>query len=375
MLNRLWYKVDWTLMIPVMILIVIGVIMIFSTSSIVGFSNYNDSYFFIKRHFIFLVIAFGAFFVGLVTPYTLYKKYFKSIAVCAIILLVLTLTPLGVEIAGAQRWLNLGVLRFQPAELAKFVVILFIALGLTRKQAILNHFFKGCVPLCIGTVVIATLLILQPDLGNVALILLVVFCLFFLSKIPLRHIILLGVIALIGVGLVIMSHPYQMQRVTSFLDPWADPLGKNYHTIQSFMAIGSGGITGVGLGESKLKYFYLPLQYSDFIFSIICEEGGFLLAMIVIVLYMAIMIKTYQIVKKTTDIFAFNVGMGAGLFICLQAFINIAVVIGLLPVTGIPLTFISFGGTSLITSLFYIGVILNISNSVMLKEYKVTLDE
>lgn len=371
MLNRLWFKVDWTLTIPVIILIIIGIIMIFSTSSIVGFSNYNDSYFFITRHLIFLVVALGAFVVGLLTPYQVYKKHFNLITVATLVLLVLTLSPLGVEVGGAQRWLNLGFIRFQPAECAKFVIVIFIAAGLTRKQHILNHFVKGCVPLCMGTVVISSLLILQPDLGNVALILMVVLSLFFLSNIPIRHIVLLGIIAAIAVGVIILSHPYQMQRVTSFLDPWDDPLGKSYHAVQSFMAIGSGGITGVGLGESKLKYFYLPLQYSDFIFSIICEEGGFLAAMLVILMYLVILLKTYYIVKNCSDKFAFYLGMGCALFICLQAFINIAVVIGLLPITGIPLTFISYGGTSLITSLFYIGIILNISNSVQLKNYSI----
>ena len=199
----------------------------------------------------------------------------------------------------------------------------------------------------------------------------VVFSLFFLSTMPLRHLFVLVVIAGACVTAIVFSHPYQMQRVTSFLNPWEDPLGKNYHTVQSFIAIGSGGITGVGLGESKLKYFYLPLQYSDFIFSIICEEGGFILALVVILMYMLILIKTYYIASKADNVFAFNLAMGCGLFICLQAFINIAVVIGLLPVTGIPLTFISFGGTSLITSLFYIGIILNISNSIILKQYSI----
>lgn len=344
--------------------------MIFSTSSIVGFSNYNDSYFFIKRHLIFIILGMGAFIFGLVCPYQVYQKRLGLICIVTVALLLLTLSPLGIKVGGAQRWIDLGLLRFQPVELAKFCVLIFVANGLIRKQHILNSFAKGVGPLLMGVGAILSLLILQPDLGNIALILLVTFCCLFLSTVPVKHLIMLISISTMGIVGVILSHPYQLRRISAFLNPWADPLGKNYHTIQSFIAIGSGGLTGVGLGESKLKYFYLPLQYSDFIYSIICEEGGFILAFVVILLYVAIMIRTYQIVSKSSDNFAFILGMGCCLFVCLQAFINIAVVIGLLPVTGIPLTFISFGGTSLITSLFYIGVILNISNSIILKDYK-----
>ena len=371
MLKPHWYKVDWGLLIPVVILIIIGVVMIFSTSSIVGFSNFNDSFFFIKRHLVFLFIGICAFFVGLLVPYEIYKKYAGLLFFSALMLLLLTLSPLGVKVGGATRWLDLAFFRFQPAEVAKFAVVVLIAIALNRKDQVLNHFVKGAGPLVLIVVIPIILLILQPDLGNSGLILMVFLGLLFLSQFPIRYIIgffASSIIALIGI---ILSHPYQLKRIQSFLDPWEDPLGKNYHMVQSLIAIGSGGITGVGLGESKLKYFYLPLQYSDFIFSIICEEGGFILASIVIGMYFFILVKAYLIAKKTTDMFAFSLAMGCAFLVCFQAFINIAVVLGLFPVTGIPLTFISYGGTSLITSLFYIGVILNISNSVKLKEYTI----
>jgi cell division protein FtsW len=371
MLKPHWYKVDWGLLIPVVCLIIIGVVMIFSTSSIVGFSNFNDSFFFIKRHFVFLFIGVCAFFVGLLVPFNSYKKYAGVLFIAALVLLILTLSPLGVKVGGAKRWLDLVLFRFQPAEVAKFAVVVLIAIALDRKERVLNHFVKGGGPLVLIIVFPIFFLILQPDLGNSGLILMVFLGLLFLSKFPIRYIIgFLGgsVVSLVGI---ILSHPYQLQRIKSFLNPWEDPLGKNYHMVQSLIAIGSGGITGVGLGESKLKYFYLPLQYSDFIFSIICEEGGFILAAIVIGMYFFILVKAYLIAKKTTDTFAFSLAMGCAFLVCFQAFINIAVVLGLFPVTGIPLTFISYGGTSLITSLFYIGVILNISNSVKLKEYAI----
>ncbi len=361
MLKPHWYKVDWGLLIPVIILIIIGVVMIFSTSSIVGFSNFNDSFFFIKRHLVFLFIGICAFFVGLLVPYEIYKKYTGLLFFSALMLLLLTLSPLGVKVGGATRWLDLAFFRFQPAEVAKFAVVVLIAISLNRKDQVLNHFVKGAGPLVLIVVLPIILLILQPDLGNSGLILMVFLGLLFLSQFPIRYIIgffVSSIIALIGI---ILSHPYQLKRIQSFLDPWEDPLGKNYHMVQSLIAIGSGGITGVGLGESKLKYFYLPLQYSDFIFSIICEEGGFILASIIFLLFGVIVFRSLKIARYATSSFGFYLAMGLMLILVVQAILNMGVVMGLLPVTGIPLTFISFGGSSLVVSMFCIGVLLNIS--------------
>lgn len=371
MLKPHWYKFDWILLVPVISLIIIGIVMIFSSSSIVGFSNYNDSFFFIKRHLVFLTMGIGAFFIGVLVPFNFYKKYVGVLVVATIVLLILTLSPLGVKVGGAQRWLDLAFFRFQPAEVAKFTVVILIGIALDRKKSILNHFLKGGIPLVLIVMIPIILLIMQPDLGNSGLILVVFISLLFLSSFPLRYIFTflgISVVSLIGI---ILSHPYQLLRIQSFLNPWEDPTGKNYHMVQSLIAIGSGGITGVGLGESKLKFFYLPLQYSDFIFSIICEEGGLILAVIVISMYFFILFKSYQIAKSAEEVFAFYLAMGCAFLVCFQAFINIAVVLGLFPVTGIPLTFISYGGTSLITSMFYIGVILNVSNASKLKEYNV----
>lgn len=371
MLKPLWYKLDWSLLVPVLLLLVIGTVMLISTSSIIGLSDYNDPYFFIKRHLIFLGLGGVACFLGIIIPHQLYKRFIGLLFLVTCLLLILTLTPLGVTVGGAQRWLDIGFFRFQPAELFKFVAIVFVSMSLDRAQAYLNQFSKGCLPIVLMLLIPLGFIILQPDLGSTAIILMVLGSLFILSRVPFQHIVILAGIAGAGVCGIILTHSYQMQRIMTFLNPWDDPLGKNYHIIQSLIAIGSGGLFGLGLGESKLKNFYLPLQYSDFIFSIICEEGGFLFAVFVLVLFVFILYKTYLITRKSESEFSFYLGMGCGLLICIQAFINIAVVIGLLPVTGLPLTFISFGGTSLITSLFYIGIILNISNDNELKAYSI----
>lgn len=370
-MNLKHFKPDWIFIVAVFSLLSIGMVMIVSTSSVVGLSTYNDSFFFIKRHFIFLILGLIAALIGFVIPHNFYKKIVLWGLLLSFFLLLLTLSPLGVEVGGAKRWLDLGFFRFQPVELVKFFIIVFVAVILDRKKDHLNHFSKSLIPLLIICCSLFFLILLQPDLGNVGLIAIVIFCLMFLSPVPLRYIFTM-IVAGIGIlTLIILKHAYQMKRILSFLSPWDDPLGNNYHMVQSLIAIGIGGFTGVGIGESKLKYFYLPLQYSDFIFSIICEEGGFILAAIVILLYTIILFKGYEIAKNSTNYFGFYFAFGLTLLICVQAYINIAVVSGLMPVTGIPLTFISFGGTSLISSLFYVGVILNIATSQKDQQYEV----
>jgi cell division protein FtsW len=362
---RYWYKTDWVIIVPILALLSIGLVMIFSTSPVVGLANYSDPFYFIKRLFAFLLVGVGSFFIGLIVPHELYRKLALQSFVVSVVLLLLTLSPLGVTIGGAQRWLNLGVIQFQPTEIAKFSSIILFALFLDRPAKILSNFKKGILPMLLLMGLLAGLLILQPDLGNIGLLTLVMMSLLFLSHVPLRHLGVLCGVTLVGLIVSVLTHPYQMRRVTGFLDPWEDPLGKSYHMVQSLIAIGSGGFLGAGLGESKLKYFYLPLHYSDFIFSIICEEGGFILAAVVIGLFYMFVFRVYTTLRKSQSLFSFYLGMGAAFLISFQAFINIAVVIGLFPVTGIVLTFISFGGTSLIVSLFLVGVIMNIANRVI----------
>ena len=237
MLKPHWYKFDWILLVPVISLIIIGIVMIFSSSSIVGFSNYNDSFFFIKRHLVFLTMGIGAFFIGVLVPFNFYKKYVGVLVVATIVLLILTLSPLGVKVGGAQRWLDLAFFRFQPAEVAKFTVVILIGIALDRKKSILNHFLKGGIPLVLIVMIPIILLIMQPDLGNSGLILVVFISLLFLSSFPLRYIFTflgISVVSLIGI---ILSHPYQLLRIQSFLNPWEDPTGKNYHMVLIVLAM------------------------------------------------------------------------------------------------------------------------------------------
>jgi cell division protein FtsW len=307
-------------------------------------------------------MGFVALMIGLKIPHLLYKKFALLGLIAGTGLLGLTLIPgLGVRILGASRWLNIAGIQIQPVEFSKFFIAVFLASSLENKKAMRNDFFKGIFPVLFVVGFPVLILILQPDLGNSILILGITCILIFLYNARLLHLILLGLLGACFFVINLLTHPYQMARITSFISPFADPLGKDYHMVQSLIAVGSGGFLGSGLGQSKLKYFYLPLQYSDFIFAILCEEGGFLLAAGVICLFLFLFYRGLNISWASERDFSKYLGVALTLFIVIQAFINMGMVIGFFPVTGIPLTFISLGGTSLISSMFSMGVLLNIS--------------
>lgn len=356
------HKIDWQLFLIIIVILTIGIVMIFSTSYTVGLINHHDSFYFIKRQLIYLLIGCIAFFIGLRIPHLNYKKYAFWGFAGSTVLLFLTLVPgIGVRILGASRWLNLGFTQIQPVEISKFFISVFLAASLENKKTLMPHFFKGIIPI-LGILGLPILcLIMQPDLGNSLLILAITFTLLFLSNTKFKHILSLVLLGITFLILNLATHPYQMDRIKSFVSPFSDPLGKDYHMVQSLIAVGSGGFLGSGIGQSKLKYFYLPLHYSDFIFAIICEEGGFILAGFVMILFSLIFFKGLSISLKSEHDFSKYLGIALTLFIVLQAFINMGMVIGIFPVTGIPLTFISLGGTSLISSMFFMGVLLNIS--------------
>ena len=352
-------KIDWSLLIPTIFLLIIGYMMIFSTTSLKGLSEYNDSYYFIKRHSVFVIIGIVLFFIGAAIPIEKYKKAALGGYALTVLLLLITLIPgIGIKIGGAQRWINLGGFQFQPVEIAKFWWAVGVSMVLAKKNKYLGQFVNGVVPVLIIIVVPIGCLLLQPDLGNSILMLMVAFALLVLSNIPIVTLLLLGLSGLMVIIISIATHPYQLLRIQSFLDPWSDTLGRSYHIIQSFTAIGSGGIFGFGIGESRLKYFYLPLHYSDFIFAILCEEGGLIFALVVLIAFAGLIFRGIQIANNQ-DRHSFEQFLTLALtfFIGFQALINICVVTGLFPITGIPLTFISYGGTSILSSLFSLGVI------------------
>ncbi|NQY74867.1 MAG: FtsW/RodA/SpoVE family cell cycle protein, partial [Candidatus Margulisbacteria bacterium] len=259
-------RIDFTFLSLVCGLVSMGVIMSFSTSSVVGLSAYQDSYYFIKKHMAYLFIGMIFLGVGIVIPHKLYKKMVLPGSMLAIGCLAVTLIPgIGGSVGGADRWLDLGIIRFQPVEVVKFFLAVFLATSLEHKKNTLDQFSKGMMPILIFVAIPILFLAMQPDLGNIILILGVAFMVMFISEIRLLHIGLCMVMGLVTIIINLAVYPYQWLRIKTFLSPWEDPLGRSYHIIQSFIAIGSGGLYGLGLGQSKLKYFYLPLHYSDFI--------------------------------------------------------------------------------------------------------------
>ncbi len=355
---------DWPLLVIVSLLVVIGMIMIFSTTSMIGLSQFGNAYYFFMKQSIFIFIGVIMLILGSKINHFLYQKYAFHLFFFGVALSVLPFIPfLGVHAGGATRWIQVMGVQFQPVEIVKFCITVFLATALVYKQDKMGQFMKGVFPLLCMISIPLLLLILQPDLGNTVLTVGVVFALFFIGNINLSHMASLVLSGGIVVAVSILKNPYQLTRIFSFLDPWADPLGKSYHIAQSFIAIGSGGLFGHGFGQSKLKFFYLPLHYSDFIFSIICEEGGLFFALVVLGLFAALLYRGLFISlrKKTQSLFSYYLGVGLTLFLVGQALINIGVVVGVFPVTGIPLPFISYGGSSFVMSLFFVGVLHNIS--------------
>lgn len=338
-----------------------SIFMIYSASSPSALERFGDSFFFLKRHLFWFFTSYIALFVG----YLLNLKKLQNLSIflvfISIFFLILVLVPgIGTEVGGARRWLRIAGLGFQPSELAKIVFIIYLAGWLDRKHQIMNKnfssLFTNLVLLGIGMLLIYK----EPDLGTIVLMSLVFFLMFIVSGIDKKYIAFLFASGL-SVGIYgIISTPYRVKRVLAFLDPFAHARDSGYQVVQSFLAIGNAGIFGKGIGGSTLKLLYLPEAHTDFILAIIIEELGIIGNTIVIFFYIFFIYIATRIILKT-EIYFYRI-MGFGLIMCIafQAFINISVVTGLFPTKGIPLPFFSFGGTSLVMSMFSVGLILNI---------------
>ena len=342
----------------------IGIVMIYSASSIYAWERYNDAFFFLKRHICFLFIGIVLAFLVMSIDYRKLRSYARPMLFLSLFLLALVLIPgIGREVSGARRWFRFGMFSFQPSELANLAVIIYISDFISRKAQVLKTFSKGFLPpiailgLCIG------LMLLQPDLGTALSISIVVILMLFISGVRLTFILSLLLLSLPVLYLLIFSVPYRRMRILAFLNPWADPKASGFQIIQSQIALGSGGIFGQGLGHSKQKLFYLPAAHTDFIFSIITEELGLLGALGVIILFIIFIQQGMKIIKHAPDKFGYFLSLGLVLLISLKAIINICVSCGILPTKGLPLPFISYGGSSFVLDLVSVGILMNIGRS------------
>ncbi|BAF60043.1 bacterial cell division membrane protein [Pelotomaculum thermopropionicum SI] len=353
---------DFVLFLTVMTLLSLGVIMVFSASEYSTLITYNDSFYFFKRQAVWALLGLIAMFVMMNYDYWRLKNHIWTLLIVAFILLILVLIPgIGREVNGARRWIALGPLTFAPAELAKLSVIIFVAYGLSRQKERVRQFSKGVLPYLTVMTLAAGLIMLQPDLGTTLSLAGIVFAMIFAAGASMAH---LGSIAAAGLAAVVFAivmEPYRMKRFLAFLDPWADPQGAGFHIIQGLYAIGSGGLFGLGLGQSRQKFLYLPESHTDSIFAIIGEELGFIGASLVIMLFILFVWRGLKIAVSSQDPFASLLATGVTAWIGVQAIINIGVMTGSLPFTGIPLPFISSGGTSLLFTMAGVGILLNIS--------------
>ena len=353
---------DLVLFIISMILISFGLVMVFSSSAVATNLTYDDPYFYFKRQLQWVLIGLVAMVMAMKTELETLRRWAVPLLSISLILLLLLFTPLGVEVNNATRWISLGPLgRFAPTELAKIAIVLFMALSMERNIDKIQSFRDGILPYLLILGIFCALILAQPDLGTAVALAGTIFFMMVAAGMKHTHILGLAGLGVAGVGMMIKLEPYRLLRFSTWMDPWQDPLGDGYQIIQSLYALGSGGIFGVGLGFSRQKWFYLPEQHTDFIFAIIGEELGYLGVMSVILLFLLFAWRGFRIAMRSPNNFCSLLAMGLTVMIVFQAIINIAVVSGAIPVTGITLPFISYGGTSLLFTMIATGLLLNVS--------------
>jgi cell division protein FtsW len=356
-------KVDFVLFATIMALVAIGVIMVYSASSYTALHSkafgYDDMYF-LKKQGLVAIIGIIFMIIAEKIDYHMLKRYTWILMIVTIALLCAVFAFPAIN--GARRWIPLpGGLSVQPSEIAKYMVVLYLAKSIEQKGERIKTFSQGILPYLLVSGFFAGLVLLEKNLSIAAVIMIVTIIVLFTAGVRIKHITLvLGLVFAAGVTFTV-TEPYRLKRLVSFLNPWADPRGDGYQLIQSLLALGSGGILGMGLGQSRQKAYYIPEPHNDFIFSIIGEELGLIGCMTVISLFLIFIWRGIRTAIRAKDIFGTLLAIGITGVIAIQAIINIAVVTGSMPVTGVPLPFISYGGSSLVFNLMAMGVLLNIS--------------
>ncbi len=355
-------QVDLVLLFSVITISIFGIIMIFSASYIWATYKFNDAFHFVKHQTLFFVIGIILLYLVSKIDYRVYFEKANFILIACLILLILVIIPgIGTVRNGSRSWFGIGSFGIQPSEFAKISLIIFTSKYLCKNEKYLKNIKKGVLPILSIVLFVFGLIMLQPDFGTGVIIVISIIGLLFIAGVNFKFFMKTAMIGLLGIiGLIAMA-PYRLKRILSFLNPWSDPLGSGFQIIQSLYAIGPGGLFGYGFLNSRQKHFYLPEPQTDFIFSIISEEFGFMGILIVSSLFLLIIAKGFQIARKANDNFAKYLAFGIIFQIAFQAVLNLMVVVGLIPVTGVTLPFLSYGGSSLMITLLEIGIVLNIS--------------
>jgi cell division protein FtsW len=353
---------DMWLLATALVLLSVGVVMVYSASAIVAAERFHDPHFFLKKQLFWAVLGSLALWAALRLDYRRLEGWMLPLLIVATVMLVLVFVPpFGQSINGTRRWLRLGPVSFQPAELAKLSLVVFLAAFLARRRESLDDFWRGFLPPLAIAGTLALLVVAQPDLGNAVTLVSLTFALLFLAGSRVRHLSVVLLAALPLVVIAILAAPYRLRRVLAFVDPWQDPRGSGFQIIQSWLALGAGGPLGRGIGESRQKLFYLPEAHTDFIFAIIGEELGFVGAVAVVALFVVLVWRGLRIGLRAPDAFGAYLALGITVLLGTQAVVNLGVVTGLLPTKGLPLPFISFGGSALVVTMLATGVLLNLS--------------
>jgi cell division protein FtsW len=353
---------DFVLFIIVLLLLTVGIVMVFSSSYVFAQATYVDGAYFLKRQLIWALLGIACVIAMMKVDYHKWEKWANPFFGVALVLLILLFVPgIGINIKDATRWLGIGGLTFQPSEVAKLALVIFMAKNLAVKQNQIKQFTRGMLPQLLIVGITCGLILLQPDLGTALTIAGTAYLLFCIAGARLSHMLVLGLLGVVMLALAIHLEPYRMERFLAFLDPWADPLGDGFQTIQALYAVGSGGLFGLGLGQGRQKFLYLPEQHTDFIFAVLAEELGFLGTTFVLILFLVFVWRGLKIAMDAPDLFGSLLASGITIIVVLQAVLNIGVVTGCLPVTGITLPFISYGGSSLTLNLLGIGILLSVS--------------
>ncbi|MFY9861972.1 MAG: putative lipid II flippase FtsW [Candidatus Cybelea sp.] len=342
-------------------LVAIGLVMVFSASSATAYAEHGDIAYYLKRQLIWLAVGLAGAYVCYRLDYQRLRAAAPYLLVAAIAGLLLVFVPhIGVGVNGGRRWLGTAGLSLQPSEFAKLALVIFLAAVLSVRGERITSLSRGLFPLCVPIAIVTVLVLKEPDMGTASLLFFTAFTMLFAAGARLVHLTAIAIATVPFAALTVLASPYRRARIFAFVDPWRDPLNTGFHIVQSLLALGSGGIFGVGLGASRAKFFYLPEQYTDFIFSVLGEELGLIGTLVVIALFLTLAYRAVKIALAAPDRFGFFLAIGCGAMIAIQAFVNIGVVSSSWPVTGVPLPFISFGGSSLVVNLLAVALIANV---------------
>lgn len=352
---------DLRLLFPMLFLVGIGIVMVYSASSAVALKNYGLDHFFLRRQALFVFLGIVSLIICRYFPIRFLRGLAYPILGLAFVSLAMVLLPgFGIKAGGATRWLKLGSISFQPAEFARFALVVYLAYSMSKKNYKLETFSVGFVPHVLILLALTCLIMLQPDFGTVGILFAITWILLFVGGVRLKYLFLSFLASLPVVYLFLIGSSYRMRRIISFINPWQYAQDEGYQTVHSLMAFGTGGVWGAGLGKGYQKLFYLPEPHTDFIFSVIGEELGLVGVLMVVIGYAYILLNGIKIARSAEDTFSTFLAVGLTLSIGLQACVNMGVALALLPTKGLTLPFISYGGTSLIMNMAFIGLLMNI---------------